>query len=70
VDVYSFRANRVNKLRAFEALVDNYCKGVQTDIEVVRRKTDEEFHFWLEAKVIAAKKEAQIKKQQQAKRGN
>jgi hypothetical protein len=47
---------------------------VETDIEKVKRKSDEEFHFWLEPKVEEAKREAALAKKKlqnlQAKRGH
>lgn len=51
-------------------MLEIYCNGVESEIERVKRKTDEEFHFWLEKKIKAAKRmEAQAKKLK-AKRGN
>lgn len=50
-------------------MLEIYCNGVESEIEKVKRKTDEEFYFWLEKKIRAAKRaEAQAKKLN--KRGN
>lgn len=68
--VDSFRTNRINKLKEFDELLEVYCNGIESEIDKVKRKTDEEFHFWLEKKIKSARRmEAQAKKLK-TKRGN
>lgn len=49
--------------------MSNYCGGVESDIEKVKRKTNEEFHFWLERKAAEARA-SEPKKKRTGKRGN
>jgi hypothetical protein len=37
-------------------MLESYCNGIESDVTAVKRKTGEEYHFWLERKVVAAKK--------------
>ena len=53
----SFRAGRVEKLDAFEGLVDFYCEGDELRGEKVKRMTGEEFYKWLDKKIERAKRE-------------
>ena len=46
-------------------MLDIYCNGVESEVDKVKRKTDEEFHFWLEKKIKAAR--TAIKQKQKAK---
>jgi hypothetical protein len=68
VEVDTFRANRIETLKNFDAVLERYCNGSETEIQAVKRKTDEEFHFWLERKVKAAKEAAAQQRKQQTKR--
>lgn len=71
MEVDAYGLNRVQKLKDFIELVNYHCKGVQTDVEKVKMKTDEEFHFWLEDRIKSARREqAAYKKAQPKKRGN
>ena len=47
----------------FSEQVDGYCDGSAAEADLVKSKTAEEFHFWLERKIKAAKRlEAELKK--------
>ena len=43
--------------------MEAYCEGSVAEAELVKTKTAEEFHFWLERKIKAAKRvEVELKK--------
>lgn len=51
-------------------MLDIYCGGVESEIDKVKRKTDEEFHFWLEKKIRAAKRAQKAAATKTKKRGS
>ncbi len=42
-------------VRQWRETVDFYCNGSESDVQKVSSMTCEDFHFWLERKVKAAK---------------
>jgi hypothetical protein len=51
-------------------MLDVYCGGIESEVEQVKRKTDEEFYFWLDKKIKAAKKAQAEAQKKNAKRGH
>lgn len=70
MEAVDFRTNRINKLKELDHMLDVYCGGIESEVEQVKRKTDEEFYFWLDKKIKAAKKAQAEAQKKNAKRGH
>lgn len=45
-------------LREFDLGLERWCNGLESECELVKRKTGEEYHMWLDKKIREARARA------------